>query len=116
VGTITNACIRVKDAGGRVAGPYYFFSVSRTALAHRPWRDGTVYLLPRETFISQPPMQLGENEVHIAQLASFTGVQPLARLAIRPEDFPYLSQIRGHDDDRLQEYADALQSGAPWPD
>jgi hypothetical protein len=24
-------------------------------------------------------------------------------------------QIRGHDDQRLQEYATALQTGAPWP-
>lgn len=116
VASITNACIRIKDASGQVAGPFYFFSVSRAALAQRPWREGSVYLLPRETFITQPPMQLGENEVHIAQLASFTGVRPLARLAIAPEDFPYLSQVRGHDDTRLQEYADALQTGAPWPD
>jgi hypothetical protein len=26
-----------------------------------------------------------------------------------------LMQIRGHDDQRLQEYATALQTGAPWP-
>jgi hypothetical protein len=26
-----------------------------------------------------------------------------------------LMQIRGHDDERLQEYATALQTGAPWP-
>jgi len=54
--------------------------------------------------------------VHIAQLASFEPVQPLAKLTVAPEDFPFLAQIRGHDDARLQEYADALQNGLPWPE
>jgi hypothetical protein len=39
----------------------------------------------------------------------------LAKLMVTPEDFPFLTQIRGHDDQRLQEYATALQTGAPWP-
>jgi hypothetical protein len=43
-------------------------------------------------------------------------VRPLARVAVEPADFPFLSQIRGHDDDRLAEYAHALETGAPWPE
>jgi hypothetical protein len=35
---------------------------------------------------------------------------------IAPEDFPFLTHIRGHNDQRLQEYATALQTGAPWPE
>ncbi len=76
---------------------------------------GTVYLLPRSTFTLQLPIPVGANEVHIAQLASLVPVQPLAKLTVTPEDFPFLMQIRGHDDQRLQEYATALQTGAPWP-
>jgi hypothetical protein len=60
-------------------------------------------------------MAFGTNQVHIAQLASFEPIQPLARLTVTPQDFPFLSQIRGHDDQRMQEYATALQTGAPWP-
>ena len=41
--------------------------------------------------------------------------EPLAKLTVTPEDFPFLTQIRGHDDERLQDYANALQTGAPWP-
>ena len=52
----------------------------------------------------------------IPQLASPVHVKPLARLEIRPEDFLFLSQIRGHDDSRLAEYGIAMQAGAPWPD
>jgi hypothetical protein len=115
VGSITNACVRLTDELGTQHGPYYVFSVSQSALPDRPWRTGTVYLLPRSTFITQSPMPFGSYQVDIAQLASFVPVQPLAKLMVAPEDFPFLQQIRGHDDQRLQEYATALQTGAPWP-
>ena len=113
--SITNACIRLEEDTGAVHGPLYQFSVSQSALASQPWRTGTVYLLPRKTFTTQPPMALGSSKVHIAQLASLVPVQPVAKLTVTPEDFPFLLQIRGHDDQRLQEYATALQTGAPWP-
>lgn len=115
VGSITNACVRLTDETGVFQGPYYVFSVSQSALPSQPWRTGTVYLLPRSRFTGQPPMEFGSYQAHIAQLASFEPVQPLAKLIITPEDFPFLQQIRGHDDERLQEYATALQTGTPWP-
>lgn len=115
VGSITNACVRLEDETGALHGPYYVFSVSQSALPGQPWRTGTLYLLPRSPFITQPPLTFGPSQVHIAQLASFEPVRPLARLTVAPSDFPFLAQIRGHDDRRLQEYADALQTGAPWP-
>jgi hypothetical protein len=115
VTSITNACVRLADDAGTVHGPFYVFSVSQTALPNQPWRTGTVYLMPRATFITQPSMAFGPYQVHIAQLASFVPVQPVAKLTVTPADFPFLAQIRGHDDQRLQEYATALQTGAPWP-
>lgn len=116
VRSITNACVTLADPAGGLHGPYYVFSVSQSALPGRPWRTGTVYLLPREPFVTQPPLAFGDSQVHIAQLASFQPVEPLAKLTVAPEDFPFLAQIRGHDDARLQEYADALQNGLPWPE
>ena len=115
VDSITNACVNLADEAGTFQGPYYVFSVSQSALPNKPWRTGTVYLLPRKIFITQPPMAFGPYQVHFAQLASFKPVQPLAKLTVTSADFPFLSQIRGHDDQRLQEYATALQTGAPWP-
>ncbi len=113
--SITNACIRLEEESGVIHGPLYVFSVSQSALANQPWRTGTVYLLPRQPFMTQPPMAFGASKVHIAQLASLVPVQPLAKLTVTPADFPLLPQIRGHDDQRLHEYANALQTGAPWP-
>ncbi len=115
VRSITNACVYLADEAGTLLGPYYVFSVSKSARPIRPWRTGTVYFLPRRTFITQSPMAFGSYQVHFAQLASFEPVQPLAKLTIAPEDFPFLAQVRGHEDERLQEYATALQTGAPWP-
>lgn len=113
--SVTNASIRLADEAGQVHGPFYVFSVSQQWLPQQPWRTGTLYLLPRETFEAQPLLPFGPYQVHIAQLASRVPVKPLARLTIAPTDFPFLQQIRGHDDQRLPEYAAALQSGAPWP-
>jgi hypothetical protein len=114
--SINNACIRLVDPAQQTLDSYYLFSVSRDALVNRPWRTGTVYILPRETFIVQPPFMFGEFEILIPQLASPVPVAPLARLLVEPDDFPFLNQIRGHDHSRLQEYADAMQTGGPWPE
>ncbi len=115
VQSITNACIRVADDAGKLDGPRYVFSVSEESLPGQPWRTGTVYLLPRSAFMTQPPVTIGSSEVHIAQLAGFAPIQPLAKLRVEPADFPFLAQIRGHDHQRLQAYAAALQAGAAWP-
>ena len=112
--SVNNACVRVFD--NETPTPYYFFSVSKNLLPQQPWREGTVYILPAQTFIAQPPMYLENVEIRTAQLASFVEVEPLARLVVTPEDFPFLQQIRGHDDERLEEYARAMQTGAPLPD
>jgi hypothetical protein len=116
IGSVTNACVRLADAAGGVSPPRYVFSISRSALPTRPWRSGTVYVLPGDTFELQPAMRFGELEVRVPQLASFVAVRPLSRVAVEPDDFPFLSQIRGHDDDRLAEYAHAMETGAPWPE
>ncbi len=116
VASVANACIRVTDETGTQHGPFYVFSVSRSILPDRPWRTGTVYILPRSTFVEQPPVSLGAIKAQIPQLASFEPVPPIAKLTVAPEDFPFLSQIRGHADDRLQDYATAMQTFAPWPE
>jgi hypothetical protein len=116
IGSVTNACVRLADASGQVGAPHYLFSISRKALPLRPWRTGTVYVMPGDTFEVQPPIPFGDYEARIPQLASLVPVTPLARVSVEPEDFPFLADIRGHDDERLAEYARALESGAPWPD
>lgn len=112
----SNACIRLVDPTGRVSDPRYVFSISQAALRQQPWRAGTVYLLPGEPFVNQPALRFGPDEVRIPQLASLSPVTPIAHLEVVPEDFPFLKDIRGIDDTRLEAYGEAMQTGAPWPE
>lgn len=114
--SIINGCIRVEDDAGVLHPHHYVFSVSQLAINEKPWRTGTIYLLPRKSFVDQPPHTLGTSKVHIHQHASFETVKPLAKLSVRPEDFPFLSKIVGHDESRGQEYTTALLNGEPWPE
>lgn len=114
--TIQNGCIWAEHADGTMGLPHYYFSISKNAVAQQPYRDGVVYLLPRASFTFEPPMQYGEVLIHSAQLASAAAVRPLAKLAVTPEDFPFLAQMRTHDDARLGEYAAAMQQGLPMPE
>jgi hypothetical protein len=112
----SNACIQLVDEAGQVSEPRYVFSISESALRQQPWRRGMVYLLPGDTFINQASLRFGPYEVRVPQLASLVPVKPFARLEVAPEDFPFLKDIRGIDDDRFEEYGQAMQTGAPWPE
>lgn len=113
--SINNACIRLIEPTGSSGEAHYVFSISQEALARQPWRTGFVYLLPSEPFVAQPSQQAGSYEIRVPQYASPVAVAPLARIEITPDDFPLLGAIRGHDDARLHEYAQAMQTGSPWP-
>jgi hypothetical protein len=115
VPTLINACIRIISADGQEIGPLYQFSISRQAAPHKPFVAGMIYVLPAATFTLEPAMHSGELQVRTAQAVSLTAVKPLAKLIVLPEDFPFLAQMRTHDDDRLAEYAAAMRAGAPWP-
>jgi hypothetical protein len=111
---LCNSCIRVQTTGGQPSDPYYFFSISRPALAQQPWRAGTVYILPAGSFEAQPRIAADGGSIHVAQVASARPVKPAAKLLVQPIDFPFLHQIQAHDDDRLKARIAADPDGFPW--
>ena len=113
--TLNNGCIILLDAEDD-SDPRYYFSISRDALPQSPWRTGYVYLLPADGFVEQPSGPYAGYVARVPQLASPLPVTPLARLQVSPGDFPFLGDIRGHDDERLAEYAQAVMAAAPWPE
>jgi hypothetical protein len=115
VTSLMNACFKVME-DGEWSEPYYLFSVNGDALAHEPWRRGTVYLLPRATFEQQPPGDYAGVKMAIEQWASLVQVKPLARLAVGPEDFPLLSKIYPHDPKVISTRAAQDPEGFPWMD
>jgi len=112
---LVNASISI-EAGGLMSSPYYLFSVDRKIHPLQPYCSGYIYLLPKETFITQPPIVLGDTKIHITQLASLQPVIPIAKIEIEPADFPFLDQMLMHDDEHIQDYADAMQNRLPWPE
>ncbi len=48
--SLLNGCIRV-TAPAEINGSYYFFSISADVEPGHRWRDGTVYLLPGQSFV-----------------------------------------------------------------
>lgn len=109
---LVNACIRITG----LEGSYYYFSITASVLEKQPWRNGIIYLLPGESFELQPPIIADGQEIKIAQVASLIPVRPAAKLMVRPEDFPFLQAIRGHDNEKLQARAAADPDGFPWSD
>jgi hypothetical protein len=115
VTSLVNGCFRVVEASGR-SGWHYYFSINGDALLHKPWRTGTIYLLPADTFEPQPRQRYRGMEIEIPQWASLVDVRALARLGVTPEDFPFLSHIHPHDPAIIRQRAQADPDGFPWHD
>jgi hypothetical protein len=89
----------------------YNFSVNQDQIDEKPWREGALYLLPREVFRR---LQLTEH-AYANEWACEQEITPLAKLLVRPEDFPFLDRVEGHDDSeliRLQDISKEIQQAA----
>jgi len=114
--SLHNACCRILDSEGRASDPVYFFSIEKSALARRPFRSGFVYLLPRETFVQDPQSELGGIPFRVEHWASTKPVRPIAKVPVEPTDFPFLDQMRGHDDSVLFQRIKDDPQRFPWVD
>jgi len=114
--SLMNACFRVVEPNGQRSIPYYFFSVTSTALPLHPWSEGTIYILPRKTFEQHPLRPSNDATYEIQEWASEHPVQPIACLRVHPNDFPFLAQVRGHDESVIHERATLNPDGWPWVD
>lgn len=95
-GSIRNGVTYFHNQSGETLAMYNF-SVNQEQLPEKPWRQGTLYFLPRNTFVR---LRLTENSF-ANEWASEQEVKPLAKLSINPKDFPFLEKIGGHDDGEL---------------
>jgi hypothetical protein len=115
VRSLVNTCIRfVSDEVD--PDPHYFFSINEDAFDADTWRSGTLYLLPRDGFEQQGNGRAGGYETELQQWRSFDPVKPLAKMMIRPEDFPFLEHVRGHDVGKVSVRARKNPKEFPWLD
>jgi hypothetical protein len=114
--SLINGSGRPLNDDGSLGEPYYFFSISDAALTKAPWRRGTIYFLPRDSFEQQPTTEFQGTRMAVAQWASAEPVVPLAKIEVGHEDFPLLADIRGHDWEKTVVRMRANPGGFPWVD
>ena len=112
--SLFNSCLNIRISSHNVLGPMYFFSITRSALLRKPWCDGMVYILPRDGFIQEPAQLVSGAEIIFPHWYSFKPAIPVLRLPVQPDDFPFLSQVHGHNDEKLVELSTADPNGFPW--
>jgi hypothetical protein len=114
--SLFNSCVQVRIAEDQWSTPYYFFSVSHFARVQNPWCEGMIYILPRQTFKQETHQQFQGMEIVFPHWISPVAVQPVARLRVVPQDFPFLDQIHGHDDEKVVQLYQSDPDGFPWPE
>lgn len=115
-GPIMNGAIRLEGDDGDPLRRYYF-CVEVESLRRQPWRDGAIYLLPPAGFEPDPAhagVAHGDYRLVATHWLNRDPVQPLARLAVTPEDFPYRDRVWGFDLERMQQQM-AGGNYAGWP-
>ena len=109
----------IRDSGIRnseLNDMHYFFSVTRSVLDRGAWREGVVYILPKEPFVQMPSYDFKGRRVLEPHWAALEHVLPLGEVRVGPGDFPFLSQVRGHDNGDIMRRAAADPYGFPWLD
>ena len=112
--TINNAAVRLELPGKGPSNSFYFFSITDKVLLEQPWREGVVYVLSKAGFEEQQPMLREGVRIHTNHWANRRPVKPLAKIRVKPSDFPFLNQIRGQDDELLAQRIEANPDGFPW--
>lgn len=104
VGSMSIGAYRLADATG-LPTTHYFFSINKEMLKLWPFRRGTIYLLPKDTF---RPAADGQGVI-LEEWISQEPVQVLASLSISPEDFPLLDKVWGHNESEVAWLRDTIK-------
>src|ERR1051325_8561787 len=99
VGSMSNGAYRLSE------GTHYFFSINEEMLKLSPFRDGTIYLLPRDKF---KPAANGHGVI-LEEWISQEPVEVLAKLSVSPADFPLLDAVWGHNENDLAWLTDTIK-------
>ena len=114
--SLFNSCLRARMSADQISDPMYFFSITHSSLLQKPWCEGSIYILPRQSFEQEASQEMQGMEIIFPHWISKLPVQPIAKLKVGPQDFPFLDQIHGHDDEKLVQLAAENPAGFPWPE
>jgi hypothetical protein len=114
--SLFNSCLDIRISPEQKIGPLYFFSITYSVLLQKPWCDGAIYILPRENFQQEPAQQMMGAEIIFPHWISAQPANPVAKILVQSQDFPFLAEVHGHDDEKLSALAAADPNGFPWPE
>ena len=114
--SLFNSCLCAQISADQFSSPLYFSSITQSVLLQTPWCEGMVYILPRQPFEREAPQQIQGVETVFPHWISPVSAEPVARLTVGPRDFPFLAQIHGHDNKKLDQLAATDPNGFPWPE
>ena len=114
--TLFNSCLQARISADQFSDPLYFFSITHSVLLQKPWCEGMIYILPRQSFEREPAQQMQGMEIVFPHWISSVPAVPAARLMVGAQDFPFLASIHGHNNEKLIQLATADPNGYPWPE
>ena len=114
--TLFNSCVCAQISADQFSEPMYFFSITYSALRQKPWTEGVIYILPRQSFEREASHKTQGVEITFPHWISPLPADPVAKLQVGPQDFPFLAQIHGHNDEKLVRLATLDPNGFPWPE
>lgn len=112
--SLFNSCLQARFTPDQLSDPIYFFSITYSVLIQKHWCDGAIYILPCQSFKQEAAQQVQGIEILFPHWISPLPVMPVAKLSVSPQDFPFLDQIHGHNDEKLVQLATADPNGMPW--
>ena len=87
-----NGCVRVGTGLQRVK--YYHFQLPQSNRENDPFTEGMMYVTRAEDFPAKRPFPLLDFfNAEVEEWGSTNPITPLARIRVKPEDFPYLAQV-----------------------
>jgi hypothetical protein len=88
-----NGCVRVGLGPQRVK--YYHFELPKNNQENNPFLEGMIYVTRAEDFPDKRSYPLLDHfNAEIEERGSTNPISPLARIKVKPEDFPYLNQVQ----------------------
>ncbi len=88
-----NGCLRQGRGPGRLK--YYHFELPLNNRENNPFADGMIYFCRAEDFPDKRPDRLLDwFDAEVEEWGSTKPVAPLARMAVTPQDFPYLNMVQ----------------------
>lgn len=89
-GNVVSGYTGIHDENDNLIRKEYEFKVESETLAASPWSEGMVYILPKSSFEQGTDDNGNSTDEWMSELP----VRPIAKLKVKPDEFPYFNEIK----------------------